>query len=141
MTSNAVQASTMLLEMISTVDSDKIRPLLDRVFPFVGIPELRPIAVAVLSHLQPIPKRNLYMLAEDNDVFWDLPLAVQQQVRACRQLLDVHAPHCVQVGIPAGVGGLRCAAAQALHATAAKLFYGGRRAALCTGHVVLHSQK
>lgn len=76
-----MQASTMLLQMISLADSDKIRPLLDRVFPFVGIPELRPIAVAVLSHLQPIPKRNLHMLAEDNDVFWDLPLGVQQQVR------------------------------------------------------------
>jgi hypothetical protein len=35
-------------------------------------------SLQVLSILQ--PKSNLHILAEDDDVFWDLPLSVQQQV-------------------------------------------------------------
>jgi hypothetical protein len=36
-------------------------------------------SLQVLSILQ--PKSNLHILAEDDDVFWDLPLSVQRQVR------------------------------------------------------------
>jgi hypothetical protein len=78
---SSVQATAHLLQRISAVQPDRLRPLLDSVFPFVSIPALRPIVVAVLSHVQPVPKSNLLILAEDDDVFWDLPLSVQQQVR------------------------------------------------------------
>lgn len=37
------------------------------------------LSLQVLSILQ--PKSNLHILAEDDDVFWELPIAVQQQVQ------------------------------------------------------------
>lgn len=77
-----MQATACLLQQIEDVQPDKLRPLLDKVFPFVSVEALRPIVVAVLRILQPVPKSNLHILAEDDDVFWDLPLSVQQQVRS-----------------------------------------------------------
>ena len=76
-----LQATARLLQQIGDVQPDKLRPLLDKVFPFVSVEALRPIVVKVLSILQPVPKSLLYILAEDDDVFWDLPLSVQQQAR------------------------------------------------------------
>jgi hypothetical protein len=70
----------MLLERIDSAEPEQLRPLLDGVFPFIGIPQLRPIAVALLSRLHPLPKANLKSLANSGDVFWEVPLSVQRQV-------------------------------------------------------------
>lgn len=44
----------------------------------------------MLSILQ--PKSNLHILAEDDDVFWDLPLSVQQQVWSCALVTGSSCP-------------------------------------------------
>ena len=77
----AAQATKTLLEKLRHVDHTRLHALLHSCFHYVGIPQLRPISVAVLSLLQPVPKPYLEQLAEDNDFFWELPLEVQRQVR------------------------------------------------------------
>lgn len=41
------QATAHLLQRIGDVQPDKLRPLLDKVFPFVSVEALRPIVVKV----------------------------------------------------------------------------------------------
>jgi hypothetical protein len=77
----SVQARSELLKRVEAAPPDKLRGLLDVVFPFISIPHLQPIVISVLSRSQPVPKGNLHSLAESGDLFWGLPLSVQRQVR------------------------------------------------------------
>jgi hypothetical protein len=76
-----VQATAALLERVAAAPADALRPLLDEVFPYISVPQLRPVATALLGRLQPLPRAMLRRLGESGDVFWDVPLAVQRQVR------------------------------------------------------------
>ncbi len=56
--------------------------LLDATFQYVGIPKLREVPLAILSQLHPVPASYLKQLAEDQELFKDLPQSVKQQVRS-----------------------------------------------------------
>ena len=73
-------ASTALLARIGVLDTDKLLDLLEASFPLVGISALRTIPLAILGRLQPVPISYLKQLADDKDLFQDLPRGVQRQV-------------------------------------------------------------
>ncbi len=50
-------------------------------FSFIGIPDLRAIPLAVLNRLEPVPATFLKQLANDRELFGELPDSVQRQVR------------------------------------------------------------
>lgn len=61
-------------------------------FAFIGIPELRVIPLTVLSRLKPVPTTFLKQLAQDPELFAELPSAVQRQVwELDKNLLQLHA--------------------------------------------------
>ena len=76
-----IQAMAVLLARIQRAPQHALRALLDDVFRYSRVRELRPAAVAVLAHLRPVPRQNLSALADHADVFLELPLSVQRQVR------------------------------------------------------------
>lgn len=81
-----------LLEKIPHLSPDKMVGLLEETFPFIGIPELRAVPLAVLDKLYPIPVNFVKQLAMDNEVFWALPARVQRQIWGLdKKLLQMHA--------------------------------------------------
>ncbi|KAK9843275.1 hypothetical protein WJX74_009608 [Apatococcus lobatus] len=89
-------ASTALLARIATLDTDKLLDLLEASFPLVGISALRAIPLAILARLQPVPISYLKQLADDKDLFQDLPRGVQRQVwEREKSLLQQHAIPCM----------------------------------------------
>jgi len=85
-------AMTALLEKIPHLSADKMVGLLEETFPFIGIPELRAVPLAVLDKLYPIPVNFVKQLAMDNEVFWALPARVQRQIWGLdKKLLQMHA--------------------------------------------------
>lgn len=73
-------ARLLLLERVKTLSSDKLLDLLGSSFKYLGIPDLRPIALAVLERLRPVPTQYLKQLASDAEMFESLPVSVRQQV-------------------------------------------------------------
>ena len=59
---------------------DVLARLLAASFPYIGLPALRAIPLAVLGRLRPVPPAFLQQLAADRDLFADLPPGVQRQV-------------------------------------------------------------
>ena len=74
-------AKGRLLEAIPKMSPEKLTQLLELSFAYVGLPQLRDIPLAVLGQLQPVPAAFLKQLATDQELFQDLPLNVQQEVR------------------------------------------------------------
>ncbi len=74
-------AKARLLEAIPKMSPEKLTQLLELSFAYVGLPQLRDIPLAVLGQLQPVPAAFLKQLATDQELFQDLPLNVQQEVR------------------------------------------------------------
>lgn len=86
------RALELLLNKIPALPSEKLVGLLEDTFPFIGIHQLRAVPLAVLDRLHPIPDYFIKQLANDNEVFWDLPSLVQRQVWAMdKNLLRRHA--------------------------------------------------
>ena len=86
------RALELLLKKIPALPSEKLVGLLEDTFPFIGIHHLRAVPLAVLDRLHPIPDYFIRQLANDNEVFWDLPSQVQRQVWAMdKNLLRRHA--------------------------------------------------
>lgn len=83
-------AKGRLLEAIPRMSPEKLTQLLELSFAYVGLPQLRDIPLAVLGQLQPVPAAFLKQLATDQELFQDLPLNVQQEVRngKCRPSLQ-----------------------------------------------------
>lgn len=69
-----------LTELMKKLSPDSLQLLLTFSFPYVGVPELRDIPLAVLGQLQPVPPDFLTQLATDKELFADLPSTVQIQV-------------------------------------------------------------
>ena len=82
-------AKRRLADMMKALSPEGLQMLLSASFPYVGIPELRDIPLAVLAQLHPVPPEFLKQLANDKDLFADLPSGVQSQVRRSGQM---HAP-------------------------------------------------
>ena len=74
-------AKGRLLEAVPRMSPEKLTQLLELSFAYVGLPRLRDIPLAVLGRLQPVPAAFLKQLATDQELFQDLPLNVQQEVR------------------------------------------------------------
>lgn len=74
-------ASTELLSRIASLPPERLLPLLEASFPFVGIADLRAVPLAVLDALAAVPASFLKQLASDRELFWELPPGVQRQVR------------------------------------------------------------
>ena len=49
-------------------------------FPFIGLPDLRAVPLAVLDRLRPVPAAFLKQLPQDPELFRELPVGVQRQV-------------------------------------------------------------
>jgi len=87
-------ASARLLSRIEAGDASPpaLAALLAASFPYIGLPALRAIPLAVLDRLRPVPPAFLQQLAADRDLFADLPPGVQRQVwELDRSLLASHA--------------------------------------------------
>ena len=80
-------AKGRLLAAIPRMSPEKLTQLLELSFAYVGLPQLRDVPLAVLGRLQPVPAAFLKQLATDQELFQDLPLNVQQEVR---HWLDAH---------------------------------------------------
>lgn len=74
-------AKRKLTEMMKTMSPESLQLLLNCSFPYVGVPELRDIPLAVLAQLEPVPPDFLMQLSTDKELFADLPSTVQIQVR------------------------------------------------------------
>ena len=59
---------------------DRLLDLLAASFQYLGIPELRPVAVAILERLRPVPTQYLKQLAADEQMVESLPVGVRRQV-------------------------------------------------------------
>ena len=79
-------AKRKLTEMMKTMSPESLQLLLTSSFPYVGVPELRDIPLAVLGQLQPVPPDFLAQLSKDKELFADLPSTVQIQVFNSRSL-------------------------------------------------------
>ncbi len=73
-------AKRKLSEMMKSMSPESLQLLLACSFPYVGVPELRDIPLAVLAQLQPVPPDFLLQLSKDKELFADLPSTVQIQV-------------------------------------------------------------
>ena len=73
-------ARDTLLSRIGALPPAQLLQLLEMSFPFISIPELRSVPLAVLGRLAPVPAAYLRQLATDKDVFPELPEGVQRQV-------------------------------------------------------------
>ena len=73
-------AKARLLALVPRLPPDALVALLSVCFPYVGLPELREVPLAVLGQLRPVPPTFLKQLATDKDLFADLPPAVQREV-------------------------------------------------------------
>ena len=73
-------AKARLLALVPRLAPDALVALLSACFPYVGLPELREVPLAVLGQLRPVPPTFLKQLATDKDLFADLPPAVQREV-------------------------------------------------------------
>ena len=74
-------AKARLLALVPRLAPGALVALLSACFPYVGLPELREVPLAVLGQLRPVPPTFLKQLATDKDLFADLPPAVQREVR------------------------------------------------------------
>ena len=72
-------AKRKLSDKMKTLSPEGLQLLLASSFPYIGIPELRDIPLAVLGQLHPVPSEFLRQLAKDKDLFADLPPSVQNQ--------------------------------------------------------------
>ena len=72
-------AKARLLALVPRLPPDALVALLSACFPYVGLPELREVPLAVLGQLRPVPPTFLKQLATDKDLFADLPPAVQRE--------------------------------------------------------------
>lgn len=77
-------AKAQLVARLAVLPTHHLVTALHACFPYVRIPALREIPLAVLARLHPVPAAYLKQLAEDTDLFGELPLNVQQQVRVLR---------------------------------------------------------
>lgn len=73
-------ARETLLSKVGTLQPAQLLQLLEMSFPFISIPELRAVPLAVLGRLAPVPAAYLRQLATDKEVFPELPEGVQRQV-------------------------------------------------------------
>lgn len=74
------QAKRRLTAAIPSLPKPVLENLLAVSFPYMGIPELRDIPVLVMENMDGVPGQFLKQLAEDKEVFINLPNRVQQQV-------------------------------------------------------------
>lgn len=82
-------AKRKLTEMMKTMSPESLQLLLASSFPYVGVPELRDIPLAVLGQLQPVPPDFLLQLSKDKELFADLPSTVQIQASISSSLLSI----------------------------------------------------
>lgn len=82
-------AKHKLAQRVKDLGTEGLQQLLALSFPYIGIPELREIPLAVLDKLHPVPPEFLRQLAKDKDLFADLPTGVQSQV------LSLFSAHCI----------------------------------------------
>lgn len=73
-------AKAQLVARLAVLPMQHLVTVLQASFSYVRIPALREIPLAVLARLHPVPAAYLKQLAEDTDLFGELPLNVQQQV-------------------------------------------------------------
>lgn len=73
-------AKRKLSDLMKKLGPDALQLLLQYSFPYIGVPELRDIPLAVLGQLQPVPPDFLRQLSTDKELFADLPTSVQIQV-------------------------------------------------------------
>ena len=86
------QAIAVLLEKVPTLPPDRLLGLLEETFPYITIPDVRAVPLAVLDRLRPVPATFLKQLAADREIFWELPLGVQRQTwEMDKKLLQTHA--------------------------------------------------
>ncbi|CAG9462743.1 unnamed protein product [Pedinophyceae sp. YPF-701] len=77
----AIRAARVeLLAAIPNLSQDRLLLLLDASFPYIGIQELRPVPLAALGGLRPVPEAYLRRLAADKELLAELPTTVQRQV-------------------------------------------------------------
>lgn len=55
--------------------------LLRESFPYIALPDLKDIPLTVLTLVRPVPASFLKQIAADADLFTELPIGVQRQVR------------------------------------------------------------
>ena len=86
------QALEVLLSRIPSLPPERLLGLLEETFPYITIPDLRAVPLAVLDRLRPVPATFLKQLASDREIFWELPVGVQRQAwELDRKLLTSHA--------------------------------------------------
>ena len=86
------QATEALLSSIPSLPGERLLSLLEETFPYIIIPDLRAIPLAVLDKLRPVPSTFLKQLAADREIFWELPIGVQRQAwELDKKLLRTHA--------------------------------------------------
>lgn len=73
-------AKKRLLETVPNLALGQLTSLLEASFAYIGLPQLREVPLAVLSRLKPVPAAYLKQLAQDKELFHDLPQNVQQEV-------------------------------------------------------------
>lgn len=86
------QSIGVLLSRIPSLPGERLLSLLEETFPYITIPDLRAIPLAVLDRLRPVPSTFLKQLAADREIFWELPIGVQRQAwELDKKLLRTHA--------------------------------------------------
>jgi negative elongation factor B len=86
------QSIEVLLSRIPTLPGERLLSLLEETFPYITIPDLRAVPLAVLDRLRPVPSTFLKQLAADREIFWELPIGVQRQAwELDKKLLRTHA--------------------------------------------------
>jgi negative elongation factor B len=86
------QSIQVLLSRIPSLPGERLLSLLEETFPYITIPDLRAIPLAVLDRLRPVPSTFLKQLAADREIFWELPIGVQRQAwELDKKLLRTHA--------------------------------------------------
>jgi len=86
------QSIEVLLSRIPSLPGERLLSLLEETFPYITIPDLRAIPLAVLDRLRPVPSTFLKQLAADREIFWELPIGVQRQAwELDKKLLRTHA--------------------------------------------------
>lgn len=86
------QSIDVLLSRIPSLPGERLLSLLEETFPYITIPDLRAIPLAVLDRLRPVPSTFLKQLAADREIFWELPIGVQRQAwELDKKLLRTHA--------------------------------------------------
>jgi hypothetical protein len=96
----------VFLDRIKTLGEQELSRLLERVIPYIAIPSMRDVVMAVLAALPSLPLDYLRAIRKLPAVLATCPLSVQRQVwRIDRQLFADHTDALLAKHLPRCVGG------------------------------------